>query len=226
MAKTFYSRLLYDFFVPHSFRAHRPDSLSSRCVQERMYVLLEKKNWERERERGGREKQTTFDVELQMRRNEKRYLPRKRTNSLLKIGSGRNAHNYTMAIAKTAQIHQYKSFASLTQPVCHQFLPHSRAISPMHAQAKTANSGPSAQLCRVYCVRAMTICCAVCLEQWSCMRNSAVESLDIDASTRRFSACEVESSAERRRLRSAAPIISATRKSIRSSARTRDKVIG
>lgn len=48
---------------------------------------------------------------------------------------------------------------SRQQPVCHQFLLHSHAISSMHAQAKTGNSGPSAQLCRVYCVRVMKILC-------------------------------------------------------------------
>lgn len=108
--RDYYTTFLFPIHFMHIVRTRWVHVV---CKNECMYYS--KNKMQRERENGGREKQTTFDVELQMRRNEKRYLPRKRTNSLLKIGSGRNAHNYTMAMAKTAQIHQYKSFPSLTQ---------------------------------------------------------------------------------------------------------------
>lgn len=81
------------------------------CVQmdEVSFEVKKKKRWQAAQKKGKREKpeqQISFDVHTECVGMKNGIHRAKRTDSLLKIGSGRNAHNYTVVMAKTLQIHQ------------------------------------------------------------------------------------------------------------------------
>lgn len=116
MAKTFHSRLLYGLFccsllsLSDSYTFVRIRWIPVMCVQmDEVSFEVKKKKMTSCSEKEKREKpeqQISFDVHTECVGMKNGIHRAKRTDSLLKIGSGKNAHNYTVVMAKTLQIHQ------------------------------------------------------------------------------------------------------------------------